>query len=281
MELWFRIPIVCGITDSLRCIFRIPKPRIPDFRTKICWISNYTSQNFSDSGIRNPLLERQITLSGNLRTKQEYLLCSKLCSTIWTLHRKIFWKKILIMENDLVIKSRISEVLSQLKAKPSGHPPSNLYQIWQFYAFPGISLSTTLFTVQFRKLVARKREKCRTDSLFKDLKSWDKFVLLTLIYRTYGQLGAKGLTKCVRYTEVSFFRVIFFFFMYFTVSGLKNIVRYTEHFVIWRFRYIVVPLYTCPPHPHPAYIISNTCTLSLRWVSILVHLFIGKGWGVG
>ena len=101
---------------------------------------------FSDSGIRNPLLERQITLSGNLRTKQEYLLCSKLCSTIWTLHRKIFWKKILIMENDLVIKSRISEVLSQLKAKPSGHPPSNLYQIWQFYAFPGISLSTTLFS---------------------------------------------------------------------------------------------------------------------------------------
>ena len=70
--------------------------------------------------------------------------------------------------------------------------------------------------------MARKREKCRTDSLLKDLKSWDKFVLLTLIYTTYNQLRAKGLTKCVRYTKVSFFRVFFSFF--FTVTGLKNIV---------------------------------------------------------
>ena len=34
----FRIPIVCGITDSLRRIYRIPKPRISDSTTNICWI---------------------------------------------------------------------------------------------------------------------------------------------------------------------------------------------------------------------------------------------------
>ena len=45
-------------------------------------------------------------------------------------------------------------------------------------------------------------------------------------------------------------------------------------------RYIEVPLYTCPPYPHPAYTISNTCTLSLRWVSILVRLLVGGGVGV-
>ena len=122
MEPAFRIPIASGIADSLRCIFRIPKIRIPDSTTKICWIPDSTSQNFPDFGIWNPLLGGEVTLSDNLRTKQEYLLYSKLSSTIWTLHRKIFWKKLLILENDLVIKSRISEVLSQLKAKPSGHP---------------------------------------------------------------------------------------------------------------------------------------------------------------
>ena len=35
-----------------------------------------------------------------------------------------------MLENDLIIKSRISEVLSQLKAKLSESPLSNLYQIW-------------------------------------------------------------------------------------------------------------------------------------------------------
>ena len=122
MEPGFRIPIVWGITDSLTCIFCIPKPRIPDYTTKICWIPDATSQNFPDSGIWNPLLGREVTLSGNLRTKQEYILYSELSSTIWTLHSTIFWKKILILENDLIIKNQISEVLNQLKAKPSGHP---------------------------------------------------------------------------------------------------------------------------------------------------------------
>ena len=81
------------IPDSLRCIFRVPKPRIPDSTTKNCWIPDSTSQNFPDSGIRNPLVGREVTLSGNLRTKQEYILYSELSSTIWTLHRKIFWRK--------------------------------------------------------------------------------------------------------------------------------------------------------------------------------------------
>ena len=69
--------------------------------------------------------------------------------------------------------------------------------------------------------MAQKREKCRTDSLYIQ-RSKVKFVLLTLIYTTYNQLRAKGLTKCVRYTEVSFFE--FLFFIFFAVTGLKNIV---------------------------------------------------------
>ena len=40
----------------------------------------------------------------------------------------------------------------------------------------------------------------------------------------------KGLAKCARYTEVSFFRNSFF--IYFTFTGLKKIVRYTQDFVI-------------------------------------------------
>ena len=72
MEFGFRIPIVRGIPDSLRYIFRVPKPRIPDS----------SSQNLMipESGI--PLLGREVTLSGNLRTKREYILCGKLSSTI-------------------------------------------------------------------------------------------------------------------------------------------------------------------------------------------------------
>ena len=43
--------------------------------------------------------------------------------------------------------------------------------------------------------------------------------------------------------------------------------------------YIEVPLYTWPPYPHSTYIILNSCTLSLRWVSILMHLLVGGGVG--
>ena len=148
MELWFRIPIVCRITDSLRCIFCIPKPRIPDSTRQICLIPDSTSQNFPDSGIRNPLLGREVPLSGNLRTKQEYILCSKLSSTILNLHRKILWKKILILENDLITKSRITGALCQLKAKPSWRPLSISTKFDTFYLFPtdGIGFSTILFS---------------------------------------------------------------------------------------------------------------------------------------
>ena len=37
---------------------------IPDSTTKICWIPDSISQNFPDSGIRNPLVGREVTLSG-------------------------------------------------------------------------------------------------------------------------------------------------------------------------------------------------------------------------
>ena len=42
-------------------------------------------------------------------------------------------------------------------------------------------------------------------------------------------------------------------------------------------RYIEILLYTCQPHPHPNYFILNTCTFSLRGVSILLHLWVGEG----
>ena len=151
--------------------------------SKICWIPGSTSQNFPDSGFRNPLLGREVTLSGNLPTKQEYILYSKLSSTIWTLHGKIFWKKILILENNLIIKSRISKVLSPLKANPSGHLPSNL-NLARFIHFLKMA-SASVQHCSVEEAGVAKSEKCRwvsqlfgrTDSLFKDLKSWDKFVL--------------------------------------------------------------------------------------------------------
>ena len=50
------------------------------YKPKFPWFRN----------LESPLLGREVTLSGNLRTKQEYILYSKLSSTIWTLYRKIF-----------------------------------------------------------------------------------------------------------------------------------------------------------------------------------------------
>ena len=45
MELGFRIP---------KAVFRIPKPRIPDFAREISLISDLTNKKFPESGIRNP-----------------------------------------------------------------------------------------------------------------------------------------------------------------------------------------------------------------------------------
>ena len=48
--------------------------------------------------------------------------------------------------------------------------------------------------------------------------------------------GAKGLAKCVLYIdcEVSLYQGSFLF-IYFAITGVKKIVRYTEDFVISRF----------------------------------------------
>ena len=132
-SLGFRIPNVRGISDSLRCIFRVPKPRIPDSTTKVCWIPDSTSQNFPDSGIWNPLLGREVTLSGNLPTKQEYIPCSKLS---WTIHWKIYWKKILILENDLIIVSNLRSVKSVESSTLWTPPFQSLPNLARFIHFP-------------------------------------------------------------------------------------------------------------------------------------------------
>ena len=51
-------------------------------------------------------------------------------------------------ENDLIIRSWVSEVLSQLKANPLGTPLPISTKFGTFYLFPkdGISFSTTLFS---------------------------------------------------------------------------------------------------------------------------------------
>ena len=148
VEPGFRIPIVRGITDSLRRIFRIPKPRIPDSTTKICWIPDSTSQNFPDAGIWNPLLGREVTLSG-ICVPSKDTACTVNSLPLFELYiGQYFEKKFLILENNVVRKSRTSEVLSQLKAKPSGHPLQISTKFGTFYSFPkdGISFSTTLFS---------------------------------------------------------------------------------------------------------------------------------------
>ena len=71
-----------------------------------------------------------------------------------------------------------------------------------------------------------------------------------------------------------FFEVLFHISYYYWAKeslSLYRGLRYIEA------RYIEVLLYTCPTHPHPIYIILNTCTFSLRGVSILVHLWVGEG----
>ena len=70
-----------------------------------------------------------------------------------------------------------------------------------------------------------------------------------------------------------FFEVLFHFSYYYWAKETRS--------WYWGLRYIEFLLYTCPPHPHPTFIILNTCTLSLRWVSILVHLWVGEGVGGG
>ena len=57
------------------------------------------------------------------------------------------------------------------------------------------------------------------------------------------------------FSKFSFY--IFYFYWAKENRWLYRGLRYIE------VRYIEVPLYTCPPHPHPTYIILNTCTLSL------------------
>ena len=49
----------------------------------------------------------------------------------------------LILESDLLIKCRIAEVLSQLKAKPSGHPPfQSLPNLARFIHFLKMALAS-------------------------------------------------------------------------------------------------------------------------------------------
>ena len=48
---------------------------------------------------------------------------------------------------------------------------------------------------------------------------------------------AKGLSKFVRYSEVSLYIEVFFHFLYYRWAGVKRIVRYTQD-----FRYTEVPL---------------------------------------
>ena len=165
----------------------------------------------------------------------------KLSSTIWILHRKIFWKKILILENDLVIKSLISEVLSQLKVKPSGHPLPISTKFGNFIHF--------LASVSVQHCSVEEPGRAKTWEMsngFSIQRSKVKFVLLTLIYTTCNQLRAKGLTKCVRYTEVSFFRVSFFHFF---CCHWAEEHRYTEHFVTWRF--VILRFHCTHAHPTP------------------------------
>ena len=54
VELRFRIPIVSGIRTP-KAVFQMTKPRIPDSTREVSCISDSTSRNFPESGIRIPL----------------------------------------------------------------------------------------------------------------------------------------------------------------------------------------------------------------------------------
>ena len=56
----------------------------------------------------------------------------------------------------------------------------------------------------------------------------EQIFFCTVIPRQYNE-GLKGLTKFVRYNEVLLSR---FFFIYFTITGVKKIIRCTEDLVI-------------------------------------------------
>ena len=73
-----------------------------------------------------------------------------------------------------------------------------------------------------------------------------------------------------------FFEVLFHISYYYWAKATRSLYRGLRYIEL---RYIDVLLYTCQPHPHPIYIISNTWTFSLRGVSILVHLRVGEGVG--
>ena len=168
-----RIPWdVYSIFQSLG--FRIPQKNI-------CWIPDSTSQNFPDPGIRNPFLWWEVNLSGNLRTKQEHILCSKLSSTIYL----------------NFTQPRVSEELRDWQ---------NVFAIPRFHFFE----------------------------------------VLYQIFYCYWAKENSWFYQWLLYIEV---------------------------------RYIEVLLYTWPHHSHPTYIILNTCTLSLRCVSIFVHLLVVGGVG--
>ena len=59
---------------------------------------------------------------------------------------------------------------------------------------------------------------------------------------TSAERRAKGVAKFVRYNKVSLKSR--FFFIYFTITGVKKIVRYPEVFVIDEVRYIEDQLYS-------------------------------------
>ena len=126
--------------------------------------------------------------------------------------------------------------------------------------------------------MSRKREKCRgvshlfgrTDSLLKDLKS--KNLCSFAQPRVSEELS--DWQNVFAIPTFRFFEVLCHISYYYWAKATRSLYRGLRYIEV---RYIDVLLYTCQPHLHPIYIISNTWTFSLRGVSILVHLRVGEG----
>ena len=159
----------------------------------------------------------------------------------------------LILENDLIIKCRIAEVLSQLKAKPSGHPLPISTKFGTFYSLPkdGISFSTTLFSWEsWCRENVRNVVECPNYLVARILYSKILSLETNLCYLHSFTLPrvSEELRDWQNVFAIPRFRFFEVFFIYFTVTGL------TKTFVIPRtslYRGSTVHIPTPPPsHLH-------------------------------